>query len=158
MIYVALGSNVGDRLQYLIRALQEIKSIAEVKAVSTVYESKAWGYTNQENFLNLVAKVETRLEPHTFLLNLRRIERIVGRKERFKWGPREIDIDILLWGDKVINSKMLWIPHPYLTERDFFLYPLLELDEDLLHPVSGRSLKEYKPKNLLRPFCYIINF
>ena len=158
MIYVALGSNVGDRLQYLIRALQEIKSIAEVKAVSTVYESKAWGYTNQENFLNLVAKVETRLEPHTFLLNLRRIERIVGRKERFKWGPREIDIDILLWGDKVINSKMLWIPHPYLTERDFFLYPLLELDEDLLHPVSGRPLKEYKPKNLLRPFCYIINF
>ena len=158
MIYVALGSNIGDRLQYLIRALQEIKSIAEVEIVSTVYESKAWGYTNQQDFLNLVAKIKTKLEPHVFLLNLRRIEKKVGRKERFKWGPREIDIDILLWGDKVINSKMLWIPHPYLTERDFFLYPLLELDKDLLHPVSGKPLKEYKPKNLLQPFCSIINF
>ena len=158
MIYVALGSNWGDRLGYLIRAIEEISNIAEIKAISTVYESEAWGYTNQQKFLNLVIKVKTNLEPHRFLLNLRRIERIVGRKERFKWGPREIDIDILLWGDRVINSKMLWIPHPYLTERDFFLYPLLEIDQDLRNPLNGKPLKEYKVKNTLRPFCSIINF
>ncbi len=158
MIYLALGSNVGDRLTYLIKSLQEIKKIAEVKAISTVYESEAWGYTNQPRFLNLVVKVHTNLEPHTFLLSLRRIERNVGRRERFKWGPREIDIDILLWGSKVINSKMLHIPHPYLTERDFFLYPLLELDEDLLNPISGRPLKEHLNEHTLRPFCSIINF
>ena len=158
MIYVALGSNVGDRIKYILTALQEIGKVAKVEAISTVYESKAWGYTNQLSFLNLVIRLKTTLEPHIFLLNLRKIERKVGRKERFKWGPREIDIDILLWGNKVINSKMLWIPHPYLTERDFFLYPLLELDESLLNPLSGEPLKEYKPVNTLRPFCSIINF
>lgn len=158
MIYVALGSNLGDRLGYLIRAIEEISNVAEIKAISTVYESEAWGFTNQQKFLNLVIKVKTNLEPHRFLLNLRRIERIVGRKERFKWGPREIDIDILLWGDRVINSKMLWIPHPYLTERDFFLYPLLEIDQDLRNPLNGKPLKEYKVENTLRPFCSIINF
>ena len=158
MIYLSLGSNVGDRLKYILRALQEISKVAKVEAVSTIYESEAWGYTEQFNFLNLVIRVKTNLEPYTFLLILRRIEKKVGRKERFKWGPREIDIDLLLWKDRIINSKMLWIPHPYLTERDFFLYPLLELDDSLLNPINGKPLKEYKPVNTLRPFCSIINF
>ncbi|WP_461829104.1 2-amino-4-hydroxy-6-hydroxymethyldihydropteridine diphosphokinase [Aquifex sp.] len=158
MIYLSLGSNVGDRLGYLIKALTEIKRVAEIRSISTVYESAAWGYKNQASFLNLVVEVKTSLEPHTFLLKLRRIERVVGRKERFKWGPREIDIDILLWEEKVINTKMLQVPHPYLTERDFFLYPLLELNEKLIHPRSGKPLTDYSLVNNLSPFCSIINF
>lgn len=158
MIYIALGSNVGDRLFYLINALREIKKIAKVEALSTVYESHAWGYTNQGAFLNLVVKVKTSLEPHLFLLKLRRIEKKVGRKERFKWGPREIDIDILLWGNKVINSKMLRVPHPYLTERDFFIFPLLEIDESVINPLNGKPLRDIHLENTLQPFCSIINF
>lgn len=158
MIYLALGSNVGDRLGYLIKALNEIKKIAEVKKISTVYESKAWGYENQSSFLNIVVEVKTSFEPHIFLLKLKRIEKNVGRKERFKWGPREIDIDILLWEDRVINTKMLQVPHPFLTQRDFFLYPLLELNRNLIHPRSGKPLTSYSLPNTLLPFCSIINF
>lgn len=158
MIYIALGSNVGDRLGYLLKALGEIKKVAKINRISTVYESEAWGYTEQPPFLNFVAEIETYLEPHSLILKLRKIERAVGRKERFKWGPREVDIDILLWGDRIINAKMLRVPHPYLTQRDFFLYPLLELNESIIHPLTGKPLKEYKPKNRLHPFCSIINF
>lgn len=158
MIFVALGSNIGNRLENILKALKEIKKVANIKKVSTVYESEAWGYEEQNTFLNLVIEVNTNLEPHIFLLKLRHIEKVVGRKERFKWGPREIDIDILLWKDRIINSKMLWIPHPYLTERDFFIYPLLELNSNLKHPITGKLLKEYSPENTLNPFCSIIKF
>ena len=157
-VFLALGSNLGDKIGYIIKALDGIRDLAEIRSVSTVYESKAWGYKKQPAFLNLVVEVRTFMEPHSFFLQLRKIERRVGRRERFKWGPREIDIDILLWGERIINSKMLRIPHPHLKERDFFLYPLLEIDDNLVDPLSGKPLKEHKLENRLKPFCSIINF
>jgi len=154
-VFLGLGSNVENRINYLLKALEEIRSFGRILKISAVYESEAWGYEHQPPFLNLVALIETGLLPHELLLHLRKAERKVGRKERFKWGPREIDIDILLYGEAVINSKLLTVPHPYLCERDFFLYPLLELDEEIVHPLYKKPLREFKPKNTLRPFCCI---
>lgn len=154
-VFLSLGSNVGDRVSYILRALEELKKICKIEKVSTVYESKAWGVENQSNFLNLCVEVKINLLPNEFLLKIKRIEKIVGRKERFKWGPREIDIDILLWGNQIIRTKLLKVPHPFLEKRDFFLYPLLELEENLIHPVYKKPLKEFKVKNELNPFCCI---
>ncbi|NPB08115.1 MAG: 2-amino-4-hydroxy-6-hydroxymethyldihydropteridine diphosphokinase [Aquificae bacterium] len=154
-VFLGIGSNVGNRIGYILRALEELRSLGRVLRLSTVYESEAWGYESQRPFLNLVVLMETKLLPHELLLGLRRVERKVGRKERFKWGPREIDIDVLLYGQAVINYKLLTVPHPYLCERDFFLYPLLEVEENAVHPLYGKPLREFSPENRLRPFCCI---
>lgn len=153
---MGLGSNVGSRVIYLLRAIEKLKKLLEVEKISTVYESRAWGVKDQEDFLNLVLKARTNLPPHELLLKIKKIEREVGRKERFKWGPREIDIDILLYGDEIIRTKLLKIPHPFLEKRDFFVYPLLEIEPRIIHPVYKKPLKEFKPENTLRPFCCIL--
>jgi len=155
-VFLGLGSNLGDRLSYMLKALNEIKKLGKVLKISTVYESKAWGIENQNNFLNLVVLFETKLLPQDLLLHLRAIEKKVGRKERLKWGPREIDIDILLYGNRVIRTKLLQVPHPFLHERDFFLYPLLEINSELIHPLYLKPLKEFNPPNTLKPFCCIL--
>ncbi|GAB6066122.1 2-amino-4-hydroxy-6-hydroxymethyldihydropteridine diphosphokinase [Aquifex pyrophilus] len=154
--YLGIGSNVGERLSFILKSLEEIKKLGKIVKLSTVYESKAWGIENQPPFLNLVLLIDTKLPPTELLLKLKGIEKKVGRRERYKWGPREIDIDIILYGREVINSKLLKVPHPFLTERDFFLYPLLEIEKDILHPLTGKPLKEYRPKNTLKPFCCIL--
>lgn len=155
-VLLGIGSNLGDRLSYILKALDEIEKLGKVLKISTVYESKAWGIENQNNFLNLVVLFETKLLPQDLLLHLRAVEKKVGRKERFKWGPREIDIDILLYGNKVIRTKLLRVPHPFLHERDFFLYPLLEINPHLIHPLYLKPLKEFNPPNTLKPFCCIL--
>jgi len=154
--YLGIGSNIGNRLSFILKSLEEIKTLGKIVKLSTVYESKAWGLEEQPPFLNLVVRIDTKLPPTELLLRLKRIEKNLGRKERYRWGPREIDIDVILYGNEVINSKLLSVPHPFLVERDFFLYPLLEIEPDIVHPITGKPLKEYRPKNTLKPFCCIL--
>ncbi len=143
--FVALGSNKGNKIKYLKKALKLIDEHPEISLVkhSYVYETEPFGYKEQENFLNMVAEISTKLEPLGLLRALKEIEKQLGRKPSFKWGPREIDLDILLLDEISIQSNELTVPHPYLLERDFFLKPLLELDNELIFPVSKKKLKDY---------------
>ena len=135
--YVGLGSNLGDREQ-LIRAAAELVGAARL---STIIETKPWGHEDQPRFLNAVAEVETRLEPQPFLTFLLDVERRLGR-ERVgpRWGPRTIDLDLLLFGDRVVDEPGLVVPHPRLLERGFVLEPLAELVPALEIPGDGTVL------------------
>lgn len=132
--YVGLGSNLGDR-ERLIRAAAEL--IGAVR-LSTIIETDPWGYENQPRFLNAVAEVTTGLEPLPFLTHLLDVERRLGRERvGAQWGPRTIDLDLLLFGDEVIDAPGLVVPHPRLLERRFALQPLAELVPDLEIPENG---------------------
>lgn len=128
-VYLGLGSNIGDRYQYLHRAIELINnhSQIELKSKSSVYETKPFGYVEQPDFLNMVIAVNTTLKPEELLKYTQEIENLLGRKREIHWGPRIIDIDILLYGDKIIQTVELSIPHPFLTERLFVLIPLAEI-------------------------------
>jgi 2-amino-4-hydroxy-6-hydroxymethyldihydropteridine diphosphokinase len=132
--YVGLGSNLGDR-EHLIREAAQLIGAARV---STVIETEPWGYGNQPMFLNAVAELETPLTARQLLDHLLDVERRLGR-ERIgpRWGPRAIDLDLLLYGDETIDEPGLVVPHPRLTERDFVLTPLAELVPTLKIPGSG---------------------
>jgi 2-amino-4-hydroxy-6-hydroxymethyldihydropteridine diphosphokinase len=132
--YVGLGSNLGDR-EHLIREAAQLIGAARL---STVIETEPWGYGNQPMFLNAVAELETPLTARQLLDHLLDVERRLGR-ERIgpRWGPRAIDLDLLLYGDETIDEPGLVVPHPRLTERDFVLTPLAELVPTLKIPGSG---------------------
>jgi 2-amino-4-hydroxy-6-hydroxymethyldihydropteridine diphosphokinase len=142
--YLGLGSNVGDRVGAVLKAIELIAAGegTEVRRLSALYLTRPWGHEDQADFVNAVAEVETRLEPVELLARAKDIERQMGRVERFRWGPREIDIDILLYGDEVLEVDGLSVPHPGIEERAFVLVPLLELDPGLVHPETGRRLSE----------------
>jgi 2-amino-4-hydroxy-6-hydroxymethyldihydropteridine diphosphokinase len=158
--FLALGSNVGNRLGFIMRAIDLLAERIEIKRCSTVYESEPWGFKDQPPFLNCVLEVATDLDPFCLLAFLKETESIVGRKPRPRWHEREIDIDILLLEGITLNTPDLTVPHRYLKERDFFLIPLLELKEDSEDPLTGVSLKEFV-KDIevrLKPFACLINF
>ncbi len=156
--YIAFGSNWGDRLGYILRAFEFLKEYGSIKKASTLYISQPWGKTDQPEFLNGVLEFHTDLKPIELLKVLKEIEQRTGRKPRERWGPREIDLDILLYENHIIMLSFLHIPHMYLTERDFFLYPLLELNTELTHPISKVKLRDYteKVKNNLLPFACLL--
>jgi len=156
-VFMGLGSNLGDRLAYILKALDLLSRNLKVVRVSTVYESDPWGVENQPPFLNCVVEARTELTPPELLRRLKEVEQALGRKRRFRWGPREIDVDILLFGNVVLESPDLRIPHPHLVERDFFLLPLLELDPLLRDPSSGVPYASFGKRSFkLRPFCCVI--
>jgi len=157
-VFLGLGSNVGNRVNYILKALKGLKSFCEIVKISTVYESQPWGVGNQPNFLNCVVEVRTDHNPFQFLDKLKKLEKEIGRRYTYRWGPREIDIDILLWKNKVLELPFLQIPHPYLEERDFFLIPLIELNEKLINPKTGIALRKVAEKNSnsLKPYCCIL--
>jgi 2-amino-4-hydroxy-6-hydroxymethyldihydropteridine diphosphokinase len=132
--YVGLGSNLGDR-EHLVRHAAELIGATRL---STIIETEPWGYEEQPRFLNAVAEVETGLEPGAFLTHLLDVERRLGR-ERIgpQWGPRTIDLDLLLFGDLVVDQPGLVVPHPRLLDRLFVLEPLAELVPDLEIPGTG---------------------
>ena len=142
IVYLALGSNVGDRLANLKEAIVALTPQMEVKAKSQVYETPPWGYEDQAKFLNQVVRVKTYLEPEPLLKHLKRLEVALGRKESVPNGPRLIDIDILFYDELVLYSPALVIPHPRLHERAFVLLPLMDLDPELVHPVNKKSVRE----------------
>jgi 2-amino-4-hydroxy-6-hydroxymethyldihydropteridine diphosphokinase len=142
IVYLALGTNLGDRLANLKQAITALTPQMEVKAKSQVYETLPWGFEDQPKFLNQVIKVNTYLDPEPLLKHLKRLEVALGRKESFPNGPRLIDIDILFYDDLVVNKPALVIPHPRLHERGFVLLPLMEIAPNLVHPVNKKSVHE----------------
>jgi len=142
VVYLGLGSNMGDRWANLDKALEFLSERLTVKKVSSVYETEPVGNVNQPHFLNLVCEVSTRLEPMGLLTLAKGMESKLGRTRGGANAPRPIDIDILFYGNQVINTPKLIIPHPKLTQRAFVLVPLVEIAPDLAHPVSSKTVKE----------------
>lgn len=144
VVHLGLGSNQGQRLAYLSRGLQHLLAAGDLRlvAVSSVYETEPWGRPDSPPYLNAAVAIETGLAPQVLLDRALAVERACGRIRRERWGARTLDIDILLYGDRVVRSPGLEIPHPYLTARAFVLVPLLELDPGLCLP-DGRKLASF---------------
>ena len=142
--YIGLGSNVGDRRGALESALARLQALAgvEVTAVSGAWETSPVGPVAQADFLNAAAELRTSLEPRPLLEALLSTERDHGRQRRQRWGPRSLDLDLLLMGGRCVDEPGLTIPHPRLASRRFVLVPLLEIAPGLVHPVSGERLAD----------------
>ena len=143
--YVGVGSNLGDRPGFLRRAVHSLEQQDRIAitARSSVYESPAVGYREQPDFLNAAVSLQTDLSPRELMEVLLAIETSMGRTRDRHWGPRTIDLDLLLYGDRVVDEEGLVVPHPRLLERGFVLLPLGEIDPLLRHPVEGRPLTDY---------------
>lgn len=140
--YLSLGANLGDRRETLDKALDYLSQRTRLVKVSSVYDTEAVGNAEQPRFLNVVCQISTRLAPAELLMLAKGIEIKLGRQPGKVNAPRPIDVDILFYGNKVVKSPELVIPHPRLTERAFVLVPLAEIVPDLVHPASGKTVKE----------------
>jgi len=145
IVFLGLGSNVGRRKENLLAAIDRLRqSGIAILSKATVIETEPVGGVPQDKFLNTVIKVETSLEPEELLALAKKIERRMGRKKDVRFGPRIIDIDILLFGTSVIDTHSLTVPHPRLHERRFVLEPLTEIAPEVRHPVFKRSIRELR--------------
>ncbi len=135
--FIGIGSNMGDRYRFLQRAVEMIEGheLIKVEETSSIYETDPVGYTEQAPFLNMVIRVKTELGAYALLDALNEIEQNLGRKREIKWGPRTLDLDILLYNRESINSEKLTVPHPRMLERAFVMVPLLEIESA---PLPGR--------------------
>jgi 2-amino-4-hydroxy-6-hydroxymethyldihydropteridine diphosphokinase len=140
--FVGLGSNLGEREAMIRAALEELSHLPDstLERASSLYDTEPVGETEQPNFLNAVAELETELSARQLLWNLLLIEKRLGRVRTRRWGPRSIDLDLLLYGDEVLDQPDLQVPHPELLRRSFVLVPLVELDPLVVHPVTGETL------------------
>jgi 2-amino-4-hydroxy-6-hydroxymethyldihydropteridine diphosphokinase len=138
-VYVALGSNIEDRENHLKRAVIELDRESEIKVanLSSIYETDPVGYEKQEAFLNMVIKIETSLSPLELIGITQRIEVESGRKRDVRWGPRTLDLDILLYNQENIETEQLIVPHPRMDERAFVMIPLLEINPKIKLPASN---------------------
>lgn len=147
--FIAVGANLGDRAAMIRRALDTLDRSdgIEVLRVSALIENPAvGGPADAPPFLNGAAELATTLDPHALLAKLLEAERSLGRERRQKWAPRTIDLDLLLYADRVIRTDDLTVPHPLMHERDFVLTPLSELAADLVHPVLGVTIEQLRAK------------
>ena len=144
IVYIGIGSNLGDKLYFCEKAISEILKIDRHKllAKSSLFKTQPLGYTSQDWFVNGVIKIETDLEPSELLGTLKTIEARLGRTETFQWGPRTIDLDILFFDYVVLHTRDLQIPHPLIQKRRFVLIPLAEIDRNLIHPVLKKTVQE----------------
>ncbi len=143
IIYIGIGSNLGDMRSNCLKAI-EILETNGVKVLkrSSIYETEPWGLKDQPRFMNMAIEAETDLAPRQLLSLLKEIEDNMGRVRTAKWGPRIIDLDILLYGDVIVKEADLEIPHPLMHERKFVLQPLSEIAPKKVHPVLGRTVGE----------------
>jgi 2-amino-4-hydroxy-6-hydroxymethyldihydropteridine diphosphokinase len=140
--YIGLGSNIGDRKGFCLKALELLARAGRVTKVSSYYCTEPVGNRDQEEFVNAVAELETSLSPLQLLAACRAIEDELGRRRSVHWGPRTIDLDILLYGDQVVESPHLTIPHPFLTARGFVLTPLCEIAPQAVHPILKKTVAQ----------------
>jgi 2-amino-4-hydroxy-6-hydroxymethyldihydropteridine diphosphokinase len=146
IVYLGLGSNVGEREQTLQAAVDRLQSVdLRITRLSSVYETEPQGLRDQRWFLNLVAEAETDLFPRQLLGRIVKIERELGRRRTIENGPRTIDIDILFFGNAIVKTGKLTIPHPRFAERRFVLAPMVELAPELRDPVTRQTMRELLP-------------
>lgn len=140
LVYLSLGTNLGDRSANLENARNALQQAMTILRASSIYETEPWGFQDQPAFLNQVLKVSTSFEPLKLLDFLKNVESEMGRLANFRYGPRLIDLDILLYGRQVIKTQGLQIPHPHLHERAFVLEPLAEIAPNLVHPLMHKRI------------------
>lgn len=140
-VHIALGSNLGDRASNLSLARSMLEALVTNLDCSSIYETPPWGVTDQPAFLNQVVRGNTLIPPHRLLDQLKRIEKKMGRQETIRFGPRLIDLDILLYGQRVVRSRRLQIPHPRMLERAFVLVPLVEISPGVIIPGTGNTAR-----------------
>jgi 2-amino-4-hydroxy-6-hydroxymethyldihydropteridine diphosphokinase len=141
MVLIALGTNLGDRPANLLEAVTRLQPAVQVLARSPIYETPPWGYADQPYFLNQVIQGETLLEPVALLDLLKKIEAEMGRVKSIQNGPRVIDLDMLFYDDLVMDTERLTLPHPRMAGRGFVLMPLADLVPELVHPISGLTIR-----------------
>ncbi len=162
-IYIGIGSNLGDREGTCLKALEELeKRRIEVTKKSSRYETEPWGVRDQPKFINMVVEADTDLTPGGVLRVIKEIEKNLGRRETRRWGPRVVDLDILLYNDLVVDEPDLRIPHPHMHERDFVLKPLSEIAPEAIHPLLKKTVREMlseapNPFKTLRPGCWLFS-
>lgn len=142
-VYLGLGSNIGDREQQLQSAVERLDQVTEihVQHMSSMYETKPVGYVEQPDFLNVCLHIKTTLSPEALLHQCLRIEKELYRVREVRWGPRTIDIDVLLYGDEIIESEQLIVPHPRMTARAFVMIPLNEIAAHVIEPRSKKAIQ-----------------
>ena len=141
--YLGLGTNMGDRIGYISKACEILNENSHIFSIrkSNLYETKAWGYTDQADFLNMCLEIETDLDPYGLLKICQEVEIKLNRKRIIRWGPRTIDVDILFFNDIILESNDLLIPHPRIKERAFVLIPLIELNPML--SIDDKTIEEH---------------
>lgn len=142
-VFLSLGTNVGQRENNLRSALDYISEFEDTRIikVSGVYETKPWGYVEQDDFLNLCVYLITSLGPYELLYKCQQTEKKLHREKNFKWGPRTMDIDILMYDEVISDDETLTLPHPYMLERSFVMVPLVEIAPDL--EIHGKKVEEW---------------
>ena len=141
-VYLGIGSNLGDRQANMEKALKLLGDTLQIELVSSIYEAEPVGYIEQPMFLNAVCRGQTELGPLQLLSLVKGMEASLGRVSSFPNAPRTIDLDIIFYGNMIMQTPELTIPHPRLEERAFVLIPLLEIAPDLRHPISGESIED----------------
>ncbi|MEW6556646.1 MAG: 2-amino-4-hydroxy-6-hydroxymethyldihydropteridine diphosphokinase [Elusimicrobiota bacterium] len=142
IVFIGLGSNKGNRKKNILSAIELLKKNGQkILKKSSIYETKPYGYKKQKKFLNAVVKLKTNLSPLALLKLCKKVETAIGRTNSFRWGPREIDLDILFYGKKVYRNQYLTIPHLDLHNRTFVLQPLTEIAPNFVHPVVKKQIK-----------------
>jgi 2-amino-4-hydroxy-6-hydroxymethyldihydropteridine diphosphokinase len=143
VVYLGIGSNLGDKKANCRRSIELLSaSGVKVSRVSGLYDTSPWGVTDQENFINMAIEGNTDLPPDKLLCVLKSIEKKMGRVDAVRWGPRLIDLDILLYGGLIVDTEILTLPHPFLHERDFVLEPLAEIAPDAIHPKLNKNIAQ----------------
>jgi len=153
--YIGIGSNEGNKRTNIKSAIDLINEIADcnIEKISSVYETLPFGDIEQNNFFNAVIKISTKLNPQELFIELKKIEQRLGRIIREKWGPREIDLDVLLFNDLIFSDEIITLPHKGIIYRDFVLVPLIEIEPELIHPIFNKKIVDFvldlKTKNII---------